>query len=135
MARFKEQLAFDHLKKSSQGVLLLHRVENQCNESMPDVIGENRRGKAFWLEMKALHEWPVRATTLPLKRAFEKGQLSWGAQWVAWGGSSFVLLRVHAEYLLLPPVVNLADFDRQDLYLMSVKTGTVHDIIKYLEAL
>lgn len=103
MAKFKEQLMWDRLKEAAQGILQMDRVENQCRESMPDVNGINRNGVDFWLELKALHVWPKRATTCPLKGAFQKGQIAWGLARNSWGGQSFVLLRVGKDWLLMYP--------------------------------
>jgi hypothetical protein len=147
MSRLKEQREWDVFSKHAAGRLLLHRVENSVRESMPDVIGENRDGKAFWLELKALYEWPKRATTKPLRGAFEKGQIPFGKEWIMWGGNAYVLLRVgQDEWFLLsckPRIIgmtwpensiDLADMTRDQINSSAVAIG-LEPIIEFLEQL
>lgn len=92
-ARYKEQRMWDRLKEAALFKLRMWRVENQL-QKLPDVIGVNPHGVTFWLELKALDKWPARDSTLPLKNAFEKGQIPFSRDWGMWKGHAFVLLRV-----------------------------------------
>lgn len=131
---FKEQKAYDNFSADSVGVLKLYRVENMIGSAMPDVIGENRKGAAFWLELKALHEWPKRATTCPLKGKFEKGQLGWLRAWVSWNGRAYVLLRVGVDFYLLDPRNALDELPTSQLIESALVTGKA-TIIKFLSEL
>jgi len=143
MAKFKEQLAYDSFKNSCVGGLKLERIENQLGQGMPDVLGTNRSGVVFWLELKALVEWPKRATTCPLKGKFEKGQLAFmAAHRTGWNGYAFVLLRVGPVYFLLKPFIDLEDYTKDQLLyphdLISKRVLVAfgkENIIEYLKAL
>jgi hypothetical protein len=82
---------------------------------MSDVIGINRRGTVFWIENKALAEWPARSTTLPLRDAFEPGQIPFMRQWKWWKGHAYVLLRVGIDYYLLDPCMDLKEMTALEL--------------------
>lgn len=146
MSRLKEQRAWDVFSDNAQGRLQLHRVENSIGQSMPDLIGINRRGGAFWAELKALEDWPKRAATKPLARAFEPGQIPFAKQWIGWRGNSYVILRVGAKewYLLWPKpwaagaifetafTKELVDLTTAELKQVAVAEG-LESIIDYLE--
>lgn len=137
MARFKEQKAYDAFKKHAEGRLDLNRIENMVGEAMPDVIAINRGGVVFWLELKALEAWPARATTMPLRGKFEKGQLGFLCSWrTGWKGHAFVLLRVGRVYLLLRPFMDLdKTYTKADIEGAAMVYGTPNEIIEFLEAL
>lgn len=135
MAKFKEQLAYDSFASGCLGLLRLERIENMVGEAMPDVLGVNRGGTVFWLELKALHEWPKRATTCPLKSKFEKGQLGFLCSWRSgWDGHAFVLLRVDKVYYLIKPRMDLSELNQIQLMENSVAIGK-RECIEYLEKL
>jgi len=135
MAKFKEQLAYDSFANSCQGELRLERIENMVGESMPDVLGTNRRGINFWLELKALHEWPKRASTCPLKGKFEKGQLGFLCSWrTGWNGHAFVLLRVGTVYFLITPTMDLEKYPTEELMYHVAAVGKA-ECIEYLKGL
>lgn len=137
MAQNREQKKiYEPLKKATLGRLHMKRIENSVGEAMPDVIGINRYGTVFWLENKYLESWPVRATTIPLKKAFEKGQLGFARQWTDWKGHSFILLRVAEEYMLLNPMEDLQNMTAAAIYAKAVIAhGDVHAIANFLEKL
>jgi hypothetical protein len=140
MAKFKEQLAYDSFKGGCAGKLKLERIENQLGQGMPDVLGTNRSGAVFWLELKALLEWPKRATTCPLNGKFEKGQLAFmAAHRTGWNGHAFVLLRVGAIYYLLKPFTDLEKYTKEQLMNTSIASPLVaigkDPIIEYLSTL
>lgn len=141
MAKFKEQLAYDSFKSSCLGELKLERIENQLGQGMPDVLAINRSGTVFWLELKALVEWPKRDTTCPLKGKFEKGQLAFMASHrSSWNGHAFVLLRVGPVYYLLKPYLDLEKMTYTQLLEGQGMTGPLvtigkTEIIEYLKAL
>jgi penicillin-binding protein-related factor A (putative recombinase) len=134
MARKPEQRAYDNFRKASEGILLLHRVENVVRDGMPDVIGTNRNGGVFWLELKAIAAWPKRATSHPLAGRFEKGQLAFLSEWRSWGGNSFVLLRDDKDYILLPSDLYLDDWAAEKMHGECIAYG-INEIIEYLKEL
>lgn len=93
----EQKYIFVPLKKHSESVLKLQRIESMTGDGVPDVIGTNRKGRGFWLEMKFFESWPARATTAPFRNAFEKGQCSFLSSWNDWRYPSFVLLKVDSE--------------------------------------
>lgn len=135
MAKFKEQLAYDSFANGCQSILRLERIENMIGESMPDVLGINREGRVFWLELKALVDWPKRESTCPLKGKFEKGQLGFLCSWrTGWDGEAFLLLRVGTVYYLIKPMMDLEKFTTNQLKEFAVATGK-QACIEYLEKL
>lgn len=140
-ARTPEQLAWDALKGASLTKKFdLHRNENSAAGAMPDVVGINYHGSVFWLELKALREWPKRATTVPLKNKFEKGQLTFARRWNMLGGNSFVLLRVEKTFYLFRPLhktevgaVNM--LTQSELIENSLLIGKPSEVVEYLENL
>lgn len=132
---FKEQKAWDTIRAASVGVLTLQRIESSVGDGIPDVIGINRKGSVFWMELKALEAWPKRETTVPLKGKFEKGQLGFLRQWASWKGSSFVLLRVGVEYFLLDARLSLDIVSVVELLEKTVIMKGKKEIVQYLEAL
>ena len=140
-ARTPEQLAWDALKGASPTSKIdLHRNENSAAGAMPDVVGINSCGSVFWLELKALREWPKRATTVPLKNKFEKGQLTFARRWNIMNGNSFVLLRVEKTFYLFKPIHrtdsgNLDSLTQSELIANSLLIGKPSEIVEYLENL
>lgn len=137
MAKNREQKQiYEPLKKATLGRLHMKRVENSVGEAMPDTICINRWGTVIWVENKCLDDWPARATTLPLKRSFEKGQLGFARQWNDWKGHSFVLLRVAKEYMLLNPKEDLQNMTTAAICAKAViVSGDVYAIANFLEKL
>jgi len=134
MARTKEQRSWDTFSKAiDPKSLKCIRIENLYSDGIPDVIVQNRRGATIWIENKALDCWPVRATTKPLRTAFEAGQLAFGRDWINWGGHAFVLLRVGLDYFLLDPACDLKDLTRDEIETGAVSVGK-QEIIGYLES-
>lgn len=101
---------------------------------MPDVIGQNRNGTTFWIENKALLDWPKRPGTHPLNGKFEPGQLPWLRNWVQWGGHAFVLLRVVNTHYLLSPVHELGKMTRIELVESRIIMGK-QAIVNHIEGL
>jgi hypothetical protein len=136
MSRLKEQKAWDTFKTNVNGRINFKRVENQIVDGMSDLVGINRFGVSFWIELKALEGWPKRSGTKPLARAFERGQVSFLKEWKTWKGLAFVLLRVGDEWLLLDPKppVDLVDMNTDKLRISALSTG-LQAIIIYLENL
>lgn len=133
----REAKAVNKFIKETEGYFKLFKIENKIPGPMPDVVGENRKGHAFWLEAKQLEKWPARETTFPLKGAFQRGQQGWSRSWNSWGGNAFCLLKVGdgrvSEFYLI-------DFMRGDLEtktrseLMEVVLAEgINNIISYLE--
>ncbi len=116
------------------GETLTHRVENQCVDGMSDVIGINRQGTVFWIENKALADWPRKADTFPLRDAFEPGQIPFMRQWRWWKGHAYVLLRVGLDYYLLDPTMDLKGMTATELIMGSILTGK-QAIQNYLESI
>ena len=137
MSRTPEQKSWDSFSDSiDQRKLKALRIENlYSGESMPDVLGINRKGTVFWIENKALEKWPARASTFPMKDSFEPGQLTFGRMWRFWKGHSFVLLRVGKnQYILLNPIRELHLMTQQELIETSCHLGKL-EILEYLESL
>jgi hypothetical protein len=132
MAKLKEQRAFSTFKEGSIGKLNLKRIETSTTSGMPDVIGTNRNGFVFWMEVKALDHWPKRDSTLPLKGMFEKGQLSFLCEWNSWKGNAFILLRVGLEYYLLIPSLALPCYTQSDLIEYHCLAKGKDKVINYL---
>lgn len=133
----EQKYIFVPLKKHSESVLKLQRIESMTGDGVPDVIGTNRKGRGFWLEMKFFESWPARATTAPFRNAFEKGQCSFLSSWNDWKYPSFVLLKVDSEkmFYLVHPSIELKRYNAADVQREIIVKGTIHHIIKYLEEL
>lgn len=136
MSRKCEQKAWDSFKRGiDPRKLKAYRIENlYSGDGMADTLIQNRNKGVFWLELKAMEDWPVRETTKPLRGIFEPGQLGFGQSWLFWGGWSFVLLRVGTEFYLLDPRLDLENMTRAQIVTSAVRTGK-KEIITYLEIL
>lgn len=132
MSRLKEQRSWDTFKRSiRESHLKCERIEATADR-IPDVIALNKNGASFWIENKALDDWPKRADTHVLANAFEPGQLSFLREWAQWGGTAFVLLRVDLTYLLLNPLNPIEECGKAQLMREALETDKAH-IITYLE--
>ncbi len=135
MARLPEQRAWDTIRDAvDPWKVKLFRVENPCVDGMSDVIGINKRKTVFWVENKALAQWPARHTTCPMNDVFEPGQLPFMRQWKHWGGHAFVLLRVDKEFILLDPVDDLVNMQRQHIPAYAIAIGKAN-VCRHLEEL
>jgi hypothetical protein len=138
MARTPEQKSWDTFSKALVGRIRYERIENSVRSAMPDVIAQNRMGVSFWIENKAIAAWPARASTLPLRGRFERGQLGFLRAWMSWGGRGYVLLRVgegnDSTYLLLNPLAPLDKMTREELARAIIANGK-DNIIAFLEKL
>lgn len=134
--RKPEQKAWDRLKSAIESRLKAHRVENLLGNGMSDVVGINRSGAVFWLELKAVASWPAKGSTAPLKSKFEPGQVPFMKEWNCWNGSAFVLLRVGTvEWFLIDPTkIDPRELNRVELVNSAVSIG-LENIICYLESL
>jgi len=140
MANPRETKARDAFRKASEGLFRSWLVENQLTAGMSDILAINRRGTVFWLELKALEEWPIRENTMPLKSKFERGQIPFLKEWSnTWKGNGFVLLRVGtSEWFLMSPHdskgIPVKEFTRAHFEYCAVVKG-LENIVKYLEQL
>lgn len=107
MSRLPEQKVWDAFKRNTDkdSELRFWRIENLVTTGMADVYGRNRKGRDFWLENKALKDWPKRASTCPMRDVFEPGQVPFLKQICSWGGHAYVILRVEStqEWFMLHP--------------------------------
>lgn len=150
MSRLPEQKAWDNFSKSIDGSrLTFHRVENLIGNGMPDVVAVNENAITFWVENKAITDWPARFSTKPLASGvFEPGQLGWARAWKWKGGRSYVLLRVESEikgavgkprkdveppfcFYLLDPVNKIEEMTRGELIFSAVAKGKP-EILEYM---
>lgn len=136
MSRTKEQRSWDTFSKAiNPAKLKVQQTELlYSGEAFPDVLVITRKGTVFLLENKALDGWPVRATTQPLRTAFEPGQLAYMRSWQFWKGRAFVLLRVGLDYYLLNPDLPLDTLTRSVLVETAIRHGK-KEIIEHLESL
>lgn len=131
----EQKYIFVPLKKKSEGRLNLQRIESSTGDGVPDVIGCNRSGRGFWLELKFMEAWPVRESTMPFKGKFEKGQLSFLSCWNDWHFPSYVLLKVDSEgfYYLIHPSIKLKEYNKREVLAAAVCSGSLDNIILHLE--
>lgn len=135
MSKREEQLAWIAWSKACDGRLNQTRIENMLGEATPDINGCNRHGTGFWIELKALTDWPARDTTCPMKGHFEKGQLSFLRGKLSWKQPSFVLLRVSSrDWYLLDPSQDLDKLNKQGIIRASFAMGK-EECISYLESI
>lgn len=134
----KETKEVSTIISKCEGRLKLFKVENMVGAAMPDVVGENRKGAAFWFEAKHLEKLPVRESTPPLRGAFEKGQLGWGASWRSWGGHAFVVVIVGSgsskDYFLFVSEKGLDALTKKEFLEKALVSG-FENIVSYLEGL
>lgn len=153
MSRKPEQRSWDNFSKDIDGSrLTFHRVENLIGNGMPDVVAVNTNACMFWIENKAIADWPARFSTKPLASGvFEPGQLGWARAWKWKGGESFVLLRVESEikgavgkpakdverpfqFYLLDPSKKIEEMTRGELIYESVAKGKP-EVLEYIYSL
>ncbi len=136
MSKQNESAAKKNFKDHALGRLNIKLVENQIGQGMSDMICINRRGTVVWMEAKHLEEWPKRSTTLPLKGAFEPGQVPFLKEWLSWNGHAFLLLKAAGEFYLLHPKgkFDLVDMTTAEIKEFAIQVG-VENIINFLEAI
>jgi len=136
MSNKKETLAREAFQKASMGIILIELIENQMSEATADTKCINRKGASFWIEIKALDDWPARAGTAPLRNSFERGQIPFLKQWMSWNGKAYVLLRVGQEFFLLNPKseIPLVEATQKEIRDTAIRIGLVR-IILFLEEL
>lgn len=132
-----ERVARDAFRKCTVGRLNIKLIENLNSQGTPDSICINRNGAVFWIEFKALTVWPIRATTMPLRTKFEKGQIPFMKEWISWGGKAFALVKISDSFFLLHPKKNieLIEMNRADIEQFALAKGAAENIVKYLEDL
>lgn len=131
MARTKEQLSWDNFSEhiDPRKILAQQTELLYSGESWPDVLCINWLGTVFLIENKALHSWPKRGSTFPLRDAFEPGQINTMRKWKFKKGNAFVLLRVENEFYLMDPSYNLDALNREDLLRLAVCIGRAKIIL------
>lgn len=79
------------------------RVENRIDTGTPDVAycatwqSETQSG---WIELKDVHEWPVKPETNLTIEHLTQVQENWMIDWVGMGGRAYLLVQVKHDYLL-----------------------------------
>lgn len=134
----REKKARNLFRSAAEGILKVELIENQASDATSDSMCINRKGTAFWIEFKALEEWPVRNSTLPLRKAFRPGQVPFMKAWKSWNGKAFVVLKVEKDWLLLDPKSSTG-FDLVDLNKIEIKNENIAyglaQIIEHLESI
>lgn len=101
--RKTEQRLWDRFRANAPRDVRLERVENIATVGMPDIIALHRC-RVSWIELKAVEDLPARAATPVLGNA--KGvsaeQRNWHHSWQMHGGSTFILVGIGSEQLLMP---------------------------------
>jgi len=93
------------------------RLENAVDEGTPDVNGCFDSNEV-WIELKALHEWPKRASTPVRLNHFKDCQRQWLVnRWLS-GGNAWLFVRVAREYFLFsaPVALKVDTLTRQHWY-------------------
>ena len=101
-----ESSLWKYLRKNMQGYGHWIRVENAVELGTPDVNGCCQyQGKSIdvWIELKAIDEWPKRATTRVKLKRFTDEQKQWLIDRRKAGGKAFLFIRVGREYFLFKP--------------------------------
>ena len=136
MRKQKEIAGRNRFRDEVYGRINVKLIENQMSQGTPDAICINRNGVSFWIEIKALDDWPVRVTTCPLRAVFEPGQVAFLKEWISWCGHAFVLLFVGREAYLLDPKNDgdMTAWSRTDITYLALAAG-LKEIAVYLEEL
>ena len=78
------------------------RVENPAGPGMPDVYYTLRHnGRMGWIELKHLHEWPKKDSTVVLIKHFTAQQRAFFKRHGELGANIYLLLQVDHQYFLL----------------------------------
>lgn len=96
-----EKSLWTSLRKNMRGHWV--RIENSCAKGTPDVNGcftHNGQRVEVWIELKALEDWPVRATTCIRLPHYTQEQRDWLLARAQAGGRAFLFVRVAREYFL-----------------------------------
>jgi hypothetical protein len=109
----------------------LQRFEDKLTGGIPDT-NVCLRGSEFWLEGKALREWPKRETTL-VKVGLRPDQALWLDNRVRAGGHAFVWIKTPTVWILSTRFFDLRDgITRADLLTEPVFM-TAAGLVDYLE--
>lgn len=98
-----EKSLWSTLRKNMRGYGHWIRIENTVGKGTPDVNGcfkHNGMEVDAWIELKALEDWPVRATTPVRLPHFTSEQKQWLLDRALAGGRAFLFVRVSREYFL-----------------------------------
>lgn len=97
MSRLPEQRLWDKLRKAAAGRVHMERVENLVGVGRPDV-DTLVNGRFVPIELKAVAQWPAKASTPVLgRKGVTQQQANWHLNWRIWGGTSLVVVEVAGE--------------------------------------
>lgn len=92
--RKKEQRLWDRMRRALTGKVRLERIENVVSVGTPDLLCL-ANGKTSMVELKAVEDWPARATTRVLgSQGLSVDQKNWHHDWTRNGGTSFIIIGV-----------------------------------------
>lgn len=97
-----ESSLWNYLRKNMRGHGHWIRIENSVELGTPDVNG-CMDGEEIWIELKALKDWPKRASTQVKIKHYTKEQKQWILDRHHAGGNAFLFARVAREYFLFKP--------------------------------
>lgn len=75
------------------------RIET-IGPGVPDVYYTTTQGTMGWIELKHIHDWPARSTTIVRLKHFTPEQRNWIRKHGKLGANVFLLLQVSRDYLL-----------------------------------
>ena len=104
------------------------RIESDTENGIPDVI-YCVSGHSGWIELKEVAEWPTRQSTRVKVPSLKLEQVMFLESWEKNGGSAYLLLQIHRNYLLLNPKTVRKLWDgilRADLETQAVVVGQHH---------
>ena len=110
MIRKTEQRLWDRMRRNAAALaprLRLERVENLVGVGLPDVLAIES-GSVAWCELKAVEDYPVRATSqvLGAAKGLSVAQRNWHYEWYAHGGRSFIVVGVGtADMFAIPGIL------------------------------
>lgn len=133
MSRLPEQRLWDRIRAKNRGRVRMERIENLVGVGRPDV-DTLVNGSFLPVELKAIKDWPARATTKVLgRKGLRLDQRNWHLDWRRWGGKSLVVVGVGREVYSFvgahADVIN--DFVREDFELHACAIG-IEELIQHM---
>lgn len=113
--RLPEQKLYDWLERKIGHRCMLERVENRVKRNTPDLyLASDVRGMPVcgWIELKVLDAWPKREATVVRLEHWTSGQRYWATRHAMHGGTTWLVLGVGEEVLIVNAKTAALECDR-----------------------
>lgn len=114
-----ESSLWSTLRKNMKEYWEPERVENPAGPGTPDVyITMKANGKMHWIELKHVHKYPKRATTIIKVDHFSPQQKSFIRRHSKYGGSVWVMIQIEKDYFFFHGfnALNIGELTKEEYF-------------------